>query len=142
MIPAIASPLLMSGGNSSGAPNPVNWPDISDYASYGETGLKAIAGISYAIQLQVTLSGVSLAHCAATLSASSGENVAVANGASFTLTVNPGDMLGFSVAMGAIGAPVVYATSGTVTVKYKSPGSSTFDVTLDTFTFSLVVDTR
>lgn len=139
-MPGFCAPLagLSAGGI---VPNPVSWSDITGLPYFGTTDTNTISGISSAIQLRAEISSFSPAggYSGVQLFASYGSGASVgpltvANGATLDFTVNAGDRIYF-------GALLLYSYTAsatfTVTVKYKSAGSGTFDQTLDVFDVSL-----
>jgi hypothetical protein len=121
-------------------PSPANWDDVGDgFSPSGFNSSINIGGINEPIALRVTTSsGSSYSGGSASLSSLvqgvSQGIVSVRYADTLDFWVNPGDAVRFS----ASGSGGVSWTCGcTVTVKYKSLGSPTFDQTLDTFAVAL-----
>jgi len=134
MIPGFF-PVILMGAAGGVVPGAANWTDISA-AGIGDTNTVNMA-VSEPILLRATLAGTARTH------AGEGFLYAIVNGVSFGGDLSNG-YFDFTI---ADGDPVYFSASGTgepswtlstgVTVEYKSPGSPTFDTTLDTFTVSL-----
>lgn len=125
----------IAGITKSGAvvPSPVNWGDITGSAySGGGNSAQAITGISESIVLRIEISSFSGSGAHALFANS--DYLSVYDGSLMDLVIAPLNSISFFAwdASGS-GSPASY----TVTVKYKSAGSSTFDQTLDTFTVTL-----
>lgn len=138
MLPGFTSPLAAArvGGV---VPTAVAWDDI-DGGYSASNSAKTITGIGETIALRALISGVTASGGAsANLYGSVGGSLAGSTGivdaASIDLTTPPESAVSFSAA--GSGSSPGWTITCTVTVKYKSAGSSTFDQTLDTFTVTL-----
>ncbi len=143
----IPSPALAVMGTSAAdvVPDAMNWGNISSSAGYGDNSpALTVSGITEAINFEVSISGFSrdnsntfgylfaIDHNGDTL----GESTITGNGVVYEFTVTNGETVYFS-GNGENYVVGSWSWSATVTIKYKSAGSSTYDQTLDTFTVTL-----
>lgn len=140
MLPGLAS-VMMSGPTGGVAPSAVNWANISGEDS-GANAAQIISGISESILLHAEISGLSTTGGGAgdlyiLVDSGGGGSEPAANGGAFDFPVDPGSSVYFS-ASGA--SNFSWSLGFTVTIKFMSAGSPTFDQTLDTFTVALTGD--
>lgn len=129
---------MFAGGDTT--PDAANWGPVGDgTSSFGINAVIAVTGINERIQVRVeSSSGASYdsgngnVACMVNGVSEGVVNIVAADTADFW--IDPADEINFS-ASGHGGSS--WTTSCTVTVKYKSPGSVTFDVTWDTFAVDL-----
>lgn len=137
-MPGLVSPL--SGVRAGGVvPAATSWDDI-DGGYSASNAAKTISGIGETIMLRAEISSVSASGSAAanlygSVNGALLGSIGIVNSASLDLTTPP-DSSVFFTASGSGSSPG-WTITCTVTVKYKSAGSSTFDQTLDTFTVTL-----
>lgn len=138
MIPGFATMMISGGGV---VPDPANWGDIADSNSP-----IVITGLGETIIMRAELDNfskspahrvVSTAFYAVVNGSIAGSADPAESGAFCDFSVSPGSSLFFS---GAADAADNVTVSFDVTVKFKSPGSPTFDQTLDTFSAELTVE--
>lgn len=141
MIPGLVSPMLSSGGSGDVEPDAANWADITA-TDAGSNAAVTITGITQSIYMRADISSFtkSPSWCASNLlvtgsgGASLGSDIV---GSGSQIEFGPIE-LGEEIYFTATGVcDVAWSWSATVTVKYKSNGSSTYDQTLDTFAINL-----
>lgn len=135
MLPGMCSAMIAASAGGV-VPNAANWDNISGVYSASNAAV-VISGISEPIQLRAEISATTVTDASGTLYATVGGvgagDAAIVDGSMVDFWVSPGASVYFSTTAIGLGA---WEVSGTVTVKYKSAGSSTFDQTLDTFTIA------
>lgn len=140
MIPGFAT-LMISGAGV--IPDPANWNDIDDSGSNNQI---VITRLGETITMRAELSNFSKAPTHRTTvtyfyalvnGAVAGSGDPSESGEFCDFTVPPGATVYFSA---GVGADNIVTVSFDVTVKFKSPGSPTFDQTLDTFSAELTVE--
>ena len=140
MVPGFSALLLDGSGV---VPDPMNWSNIAPGASSGVTETLTVSGIGEDIPLRVIISSVvwtgglpgsRYANLYAIVDGIASGDGSAANGDEFDFTVRNGSQVLFSAAGDSVSA---WSVTFTATVKYRSPGSSTFDQTLDAFDVSL-----
>lgn len=137
MLVGLALPVL--GAQAGGVvPAAVNWNDITAVSS-GSTNTQTISGIGETITLRAEITSTSIGGIASGAFFVSGttpfvsDSVPLANGNLDFQVANLSDVT-FSVTGEGEAS---WSIDCTVTIKYKSAGSSTFDQTLDSFTVAL-----
>lgn len=137
MIPGLSTLPMMNAG-AGVIPDAISFGDINGEFS-GSTGGQGVTGLWSSIQIRAEISSVTLRRGSASLYASvNGDivgDVGIANSATLDITVPPGSMLEYGA--DATPSSAIGSAAATVTLKYKSEGSSTFDQTWDSFDVNL-----
>lgn len=137
MIPGLSTLPMMNAGGSV-VPGAIVFSDISGELS-GSTGVEDVTDLGSAILVRAEISSVTLVRGVMDLYANLNGTIVGAvgcsNGAVLDITVPPGSTLEYGA--DASSGSATGAASASVTLKYKSEGSSTFDQTWDSFDIDL-----